>query len=289
MTTDAARKRRSSLSIPDVGGGEIGQGKEPHPRGEAKHGGFVQLLRLLLFTSWFMATAVSVVTTQLIGAPLYWINQDYYYAYMALTKQSFGIHITAITEWFSPTTMRVSWDDGLQGQFKLRSDGKLDTRFPERLIFMANHQIYTDWLYQWWIAYTSQMHGHVYIILREDLKYIPILGIGMMFYGFIFMSRKWAADKPRMLHRLGKLKSRHSGPMSGSQGLDPMWLMIFPEGTNLSANQRNKSRAFAEKQGIKDMKHQILPRSTGLLFCLEQLKGTVEWVYDCTVAYEGTP
>jgi len=36
------------------------------------------------------------------------------------------------------------------------------------------------------------------------------------------------------------------------------------------------------------MKYTLLPRSTGLFFCLQQLQGTVEWVYDCTIAYEGT-
>lgn len=47
--------------------------------------------------------------------------------------------------------------------------------------------------------------------------------------------------------------------------------------------------AFAEKAGLKDMKHCLLPRSTGMQFCLEELKETVDWVYDCTIAYEGIP
>ena len=41
------------------------------------------------------------------------------------------------------------------------------------------------------------MHGHLYIILKESIKYIPFLGTGMMMYGFIFLSRKWATDKER--------------------------------------------------------------------------------------------
>jgi lysocardiolipin and lysophospholipid acyltransferase len=102
------------------------------------------------------------------------------------------------------------------------------------------------------------MHGHIYIILKESIKYIPVLGTGMMFYGFIFLSRKWAKDKDRFQHRLKKLSTSHGGPLSGSQALDPMWLLIFPEGT-------------------------------GLLFCLQELEKTVDWVYDCTVAYEGVP
>lgn len=133
------------------------------------------------------------------------------------------------------------------------------------------------------------MHGHIYIILRDNLKYAPIVGIGMMFYGFIFMSRKMATDQPRMAYRLGKLKEVHSGPLSGTSGLDPMWLMLFPEGTNLSANTRKRSKAWAEKTGVKDMEHQLLPRATGSYFCLNELKGTVDYVYDCTLAYEGVP
>ena len=141
------------------------------------------------------------------------------------------------------------------------------------------------------MAYTNQprMHGHIYIILKESLKYVPVIGWGMMFYGFIFMSRKMATDQPRLAHRLKQLKARHSGPMSGTEGLDPMWLLIFPEGTNASDNGRRKSAQWAEKTGIKDMEHQLLPRSTGMFFCLNELDGTVDYVYDCTLAYEGIP
>ena len=133
------------------------------------------------------------------------------------------------------------------------------------------------------------MHGHIYIILKQSLRYLPIIGPGMMFYGFIFLARNWTKDKPRFAHRLQKLNSQHAGPLSGSGHLDPMWLMMFPEGTNLSDNGRIRSATWAEKQGIPDMRHLLLPRSTGLLFCLQQLRGKLDWVYDCTVAYEGVP
>jgi hypothetical protein len=68
-----------------------------------------------------------------------------------------------------------------------------------------------------------------------------------------------------------------------------MWLLIFPEGTNLSANTRAQSKKFATKTGIQDMRHQLLPRSTGLQFCLQELQDTVPYLYDCTIGYEGIP
>ncbi|KAF8857606.1 acyltransferase-domain-containing protein [Acephala macrosclerotiorum] len=262
-----------------------------HPGGKIKHGGAVQILRLLLVVVYFFSSCVTIVVTQFIGAPLYWINRDLYYAYMALTKQSFGIFVTTLTQWWAPTVIRVSWDSSVAGELRKTENGTLECSFPERMIMIANHQLYTDWLYLWWIAYTNRpkTHGHIYIILKESLKHIPVIGWGMRFYGFIFMSRKMATDQPRLAHRLKQLRQIHKGPMSGTSGLDPMWLLLFPEGTNASDNGRKKSAQWAEKVGIKDMEHVLLPRSTGMFFCLNELKGTVDYIYDCTLAYEGVP
>lgn len=275
--------------VPDVGAGTKGQFVEPHPAGRIRHGGAIQFLRMLAFATWFWLVVFVTATTQYLGVPLYYLNQDYYYAYIAMTKQSFGLLIITLSQWFSPTVIRVSGDKSMRGQLLETEDGRLQTDFPERVVLMANHQLYTDWVYLWWIAYTSKMHGHVYIILKESLKYIPIIGPAIIFYGFILMARDWARDKPRLQRRLQQLCTRHSGPLSGFQSLDPMWLMIFPEGTNLSANTRNQSKKWADKQGIQDLQHQLLPRSTGLQYCLQELQSTVDWVYDCTIAYEGIP
>lgn len=290
MATKRVNSQFVPEPLPNLGAGTAGQASEPHPAGRIKHGFSVQALRMLAFTIWLNTVIFSIHATQLLGSPLYFINRDYYYTYMALTKQSFGLLITTITAWFSATIIRVSGDKSVRGQFLQTGDGRLQTDFPERLVMVANHQIYTDWLYLWWVAYTNKMHGHVYIILKESLKYIPFIGPGMMFYGFIFMARNWAKDKSRLQHRLQVLnKGSHGGLLSGSQGLDPMWLIIFPEGTNLSGNTQNGSKKWADSQGVKDLQYALLPRSTGLQFCLQELKGTVDWVYDCTVAYEGIP
>lgn len=220
---------------------------------------------------------------------------------MAYTKECFAILITCLTQWWAPTVVRVSGDSSMLGQLVKKKDGSLQCKFADRMVLMANHQVcgchcavafefhwacqanirqlYTDWLYLWWIAYTNSMHGFIYIILKESLKNIPIIGWGCQFYNFIFLSRKWEEDQSTFKKHLSKL----------NKASDPMWLIIFPEGTNLSATTREKSKQWAAKQGLKDMKHQLLPRSTGLRFCLTELRETTEWLYDCTIAYEGVP
>lgn len=100
------------------------------------------------------------------------------------------------------------------------------------------------------------------------------------------MSRKMAVDRPRMAHRLQKLRESHVDP-DGNTYFDPMWLLLFPEGTNASSNGRDKSAQWAKKMGVQDVQRLLLPRSAGMYYCLSELKGSVEYVYDCTVAYEG--
>ncbi|CAH0038032.1 unnamed protein product [Clonostachys rhizophaga] len=286
-----------NIPAPDVAG-LVGKSLEKNsagskafnPSGKQGHGPIVQLLRGLCFAVYFWTCCIAIFITQAVGSPLYLINQEWYYAYMAMTKRSFAITTTVMTHLWGSTTIRISGDETVAGQIRPTADGGVEFKFPERIVLIANHQIYTDWLYLWWVAYANRpgLHGHIYIILKESLKYIPIIGWGMMFYSFIFMSRKMATDQPRMSHRLQKLRKLKTDPQ-GRTYLDPMWLLLFPEGTNLSGNGRRKSAAWAAKNDLQDMEHVMLPRSTGMFFCLNELKGTLDYVYDCTVAYEGIP
>jgi len=252
---------------------------EDHPSGPPKHGGVSQGERAFNIASTFLSGVLAISGSQFIGAPLKMINPEYYDAYMAFTKQSFAVLMTSMTQWWAPTVVRVSGDASMKGQMHQMPDGTLKCNFPHRITLMANHQLYTDWLYLWWIAYTNGMHGRIHIIMKESLKNIPFLGWGAQFYNFIFVARKWEQDKTRFQQHLQKLNQHDY----------PMWLLIFPEGTNLSKVTRETSKKWADKNGLQDMKHQLLPRSTGLRFCLEQLRETTPWLYDCTIAYEGVP
>lgn len=264
----------------EAGGGGLSLTKSgvnnPNP---IQYGGMGQAERAFSAASTFLSGVMAISASQFIGAPLKLVDPKFYDGYMAWTKESFAVLMTTITQWWAPTVVRVSGDESMKGQLYQMDDGTLKCNFPHRLVLMANHQLYTDWLYLWWIAYTNKMHGRIYIILKESLKKLPIIGWSAQFYNFIFLSRKWETDKFRMKRAFNHLRDPK----------DPMWLLIFPEGTNLSATTREKSAAWAKKQGLTDMKHQLLPRSTGLQFCLQELKATTNWLYDCTIAYEGVP
>ncbi len=83
---------------------------------------------------------------------------------------------------------------------------------------MANHQIYTDWWYIWMIACRHGLGGNIKIMLKHELRSIPIFGWGMRFFEFIFLKRKWALDKELLISSLNTARS---------DGF-PIWLLIFP-------------------------------------------------------------
>lgn len=207
------------------------------------------------------------------------MNKEWYDAWMAFTKQSFGLLTMTMTQFWAPTVVRVSGDKSVRGQLKQGTDDELLCTFPERLVMIANHQIYTDWLYLWWMGYNAGMHGRVFIVLKESLKRLPVIGWGMQVCQFVFLRRDWEQDKPQLAAHMQKLNKANV----------PMWLMLFPEGTNLAPSTREASYRWAAKNGINDMQHTLLPRYTGLQFMLKQLRPTLDYVYDCTIAYEGVP
>ncbi|KAI9703252.1 MAG: hypothetical protein M1836_007818 [Candelina mexicana] len=280
MVSKASKTTANSKFQPDLGAGLSLKAKQPEPPLDPlQHGEYSQASRALALGSYFLSGCMAINASQFLGAPLYLINEDWYNAWIAFTKQSWGLLTMSMTQSWAPTVVRVSGDKSVRGQLHQTLEGNLLCSFPERLVLIANHQIYTDWLYLWWIAYTGGMHGRLYIVLKESLKRIPVLGWGMQLSQFIFLKRNWEKDKPRLAAHLQRL----------NKPSDPMWLMMFPEGTNLAPSTRESSKKWADKNGYKDMRHQLLPRSTGLHFCLQELQKTVDYVYDCTIAYEGVP
>ncbi|OBZ83539.1 putative acyltransferase CST26 [Choanephora cucurbitarum] len=99
----------------------------------------------------------------------------------------------------------------------------------------------------------------------------------MKFFEFIFLKRKLEQDKDNIVNNLEKTKARNR----------PVWLVLFPEGTVISDEARQKSKNYAAKLNMDDLKFTLLPRTTGLKLCKDTLGNSIEWLYDLTVGYPG--
>lgn len=94
----------------------------------------------------------------------------------------------------------------------------------------------------------------------------------------VFLSRKWDKDEARMRSALTNINNEPDWPA---------WVLIFPEGTNITENTKKRSHEYAEKFNLSEPEHLLLPRARGLYFTLKNFD--VPYLYDCTVAYEGVP
>ncbi|KAG0214292.1 hypothetical protein BGX28_002400 [Mortierella sp. GBA30] len=249
-------------------------------------------LRALVWALYFNLGASLISMTQVLSLPLALIAPGVYRRHINRTEGHFGAFLLKMNQLFAPSDIVLTGDESVRGIVKvyqgrrLKHDGKKEEEkensakgddilldMPERMIFISNHQIYSDWMYLWCFSYFAEKHRALKIILRGDLTWIP----GMRFFDFIFLKRNdWVHDKRAIEENLDRVNEK-----------EPLWLVVFPEGTVVSKETRQRSVAFAKKAGLTDHRHVLLPRTSGLLVCINKLRGSVEYLYDATVGYSG--
>lgn len=251
-------------------------------------------LQTALFAIYFNLSILLVHFTQNLIQPLRFIpyTKSAYQWMIERSKGAFGKILVSMTWIFAPTNIVVCFRDETGNYLDparfvdFNPDGSLRRlNLPKRSIWIANHQVYTDWLYLWILSYFCGFEESIFIILKESLKWAPIVGIAMQYYDFIFLARSWVKDQLTLSHHLSKLANL------SRLNSNPLMLLIFPEGTLVSKDTRPLSKKFADKTGIPDCTNLLLPRSTGLLYCSRTLKKEIDELklVDVTIGYPGIP
>eukprot|EP01104_Vermistella_antarctica_P017373 TRINITY_DN614_c1_g1_i1.p1 TRINITY_DN614_c1_g1~~TRINITY_DN614_c1_g1_i1.p1 ORF type:complete len:400 (-),score=71.08 TRINITY_DN614_c1_g1_i1:29-1228(-) len=142
-------------------------------------------------------------------------------------------------------------------------------------LIIANHRTRLDWFFLWTFVLRKMRLEHEKIVLKDSLRNVPGFGWAMQCFCFLFISRAWATDESVMKDKIdyfGDLKF-------------PIQLLIFPEGTDLSPSNVEKSHAFAEKTGLAKYDYVLHPRVKGFEHCVRCLRSTSDSIYDITIAY----
>lgn len=228
-----------------------------------------QLQNWLGFLSTFVLISVALRILQLPSTILPLLNlKALFRKWNRWIISAWAFMIVLTTQWFSPTMFVLSGET-------LAED---DTAANDNIIVMTNHQTFADWWYLWCLAYNRKCEGFVKIILKHSLKYIPLWGPGMQNFEFVFLRRKWEDDVKIMTKSLAVFTEKSS---------QPFWLVIFPEGTIIRDESRQKARQYAIKEKLPILKHQLVPRITGLKFCVDKLRGCTSRIVDITIGYKG--
>ncbi|KAJ2711377.1 hypothetical protein H4R19_003278 [Coemansia spiralis] len=198
----------------------------------------------------------------------------------------FGLLLLTVTCIWAPTALVLTGDrDLVAGD---RSSRTATPNSEELLAWFAsaaehgcmvisNHQTYFDWIIIWIVGYFVRCHGFLKIILKAELKHVPVFGWGMRLFDFIFLQRKWTEDRLTFTSHMQRIVQHD----------DPAWLLIFPEGTVVCEKRTAISNAYADKMGFKRPVHTLLPRTSGSRVCLSQLRPRIKYLYDLTIGYEG--
>ncbi|KAG2731172.1 hypothetical protein G9P44_005588 [Scheffersomyces stipitis] len=278
----------------------------------SRHSLPVVIVRTALIAPFFIFGVLSIVFTQFVGAVIFKSSPANRQSVMNLTKNHFILLIGSIARLVCPCEISVTYDKETlpeSDSFRVDSGRHLISSLTPNSVIISNHQIYTDWLFLWFLSYTARFSYYIHIILK-DMSNIPVLGFGMTNYNFLFLSRKWEKDKIQLSNQLAVLdaNSRGMGPASGVQlvatsateggivkwpkgrrenQIFPYQLILFPEGTVPSVRTRGKSAEYIKFKDLPPLKHVLLPRVRGLYLSLRELRNSIEVVYDITTGYSG--
>lgn len=222
------------------------------------------LCHLSLFVSFIVSglliNAIQLCLYCLIG----WWNRslfrklNYYLVWMIYAQLLFLI------DWWSNSEIRIHADpDIIEGMSKRSA------------IVLMNHHIELDWLFGWMVADRSKVLGNGRVFVKKMLKYVPIIGWAWNFSDIAYLERDWNKDQETMTKSVQSLADYP----------DPVWLLLFAEGTRLNPEKLEASRDFARKRGLPVLRHCLTPRTKGFSFIMQQIdRQVIPYVYDVTLA-----
>eukprot|EP00249_Psilotum_nudum_P021764 c28235_g1_i1 orf=249-1703(-) len=146
----------------------------------------------------------------------------------------------------------------------------------ERVLVLCNHRTEVDWMYLWNVALRKNSLGYVKFVLKSSVRNVPVFGWAFHILEFLLIDRKWQVDEEIFQSQLSTFKDPQ----------DPLWLILFPEGTDFTEQKCLQSQSFAEEHGLPKLKYLLLPRTKGFYACLMHLRESLDAVYDITVGYK---
>ncbi|XP_063362845.1 lysocardiolipin acyltransferase 1-like [Cydia amplana] len=172
----------------------------------------------------------------------------------------------------------------------------------ERTIIVMNHRTRVDWNYVWIALYHATQSGiecackkkpnaettenHVLdvggrskikFVLKDELKAVPGMGWIMQLNFFLYVKRNWREDQLSLAQFVDYYKRLSC----------PCRIVLFPEGTDLSEENKRRSERFATTHNLLLYEYVLHPRTTGFAALCSRLRGAgLASVYDATVAYD---
>lgn len=103
------------------------------------------------------------------------------------------------------------------------------------------------------------------------------MGWALQVLRFVFLKRDWQKDQKLIREAFQHLRTSQV----------PLWLITFLEGTRITEEKAEQSRAYARERGLKELHHVMIPRVKGFIAMIRELSkdGYVQQIVDLTFGY----
>lgn len=145
----------------------------------------------------------------------------------------------------------------------------------ESSLILANHQGFTDIMALLCFGFENSSVQYMKWMVKDTLKYVPAIGWGMLFVDCVFLKRNWSDDKVTIQRTFARYK----------RNPNPIWLVIFPEGTRWTPTKLERSRKFAAKHGMTAPQRVLIPRIKGFAAAVDGLGTRMNSVVGVTLDY----
>lgn len=222
------------------------------------------ICHLSLFMTFVLSGLVINIVQLCLFILIGWWNRslfrklNYYLVWMIYAQLLFLI------DWWSNSEIRMHVDPKV-----LEGIGK------DNAVIIANHHFELDWLFGWMVADRSQVLGNARVFVKKVLKYVPVVGWAWNFSDVAFLERNWDKDQEIMTKSIEGL----------SDYPDPVWLLIFAEGTRMNPEKLEASRDFARSRNLPVLRHCLTPRTKGFSYVIKNMDSAkFPTIYDVTLA-----
>ncbi len=171
-------------------------------------------------------------------------------------------------------SVAVWWAKNICGvQFIMTGD---ELKTDENAVIIVNHQSFADAVALFALVHKYGRLGDLSYFAKDSIKFWPGIGWGLRFVNCIFLKRNWDIDRARLDDTFSKITRNNL----------PFWFINFVEGTRLTPEKLERSRAYARRRGIFSPRHVLIPRTRGFTAAVEALRDRTGAVYDVAIGYE---
>ncbi|GLV40868.1 1-Acylglycerol-3-phosphate O-acyltransferase 4 [Carabus blaptoides fortunei] len=117
--------------------------------------------------------------------------------------------------------------------------------------------------------------GNSKTFIKNVVQYTPGFGMVLYFADYVCLHRSFEKDKIIIENTIASIMEYP----------DPIWLVLYPEGTRFTKAKHEIAIKYAEQNGLPQLKHHLNPRTKGFLTSLSPMRNKMDALYDITIAF----